>query len=204
MALGPLPERKPAPAEIAERYGRVLTAIARDSIAHGLAARAPLAVEEAAYPESLRAPMASFVTLKNEDRLRGCIGKAQARKPLVVDVAENAFAAAFEDPRFPPLAEPEFDRLEIEVSVLGPPEPLAAGTEDALIAALRPGVDGLILKCGERQGLFLPAVWKTLPDPDAFVTQLKIKAGLAPDEWPAGIRAFRFETATARAPAARA
>ncbi len=204
MGLGPLPERKLAPIEIAERYGHVLTAIARDSIAHGLAAHEPLAVEESTYPENLRKQMASFVTLKNEDRLRGCIGKAQARLPLVVDVAENAFAAAFEDPRFPPLDRSEFDRLAIEVSVLGPPEPIAAADEDALIAALRPGVDGLILKCADRQGLFLPAVWKTLPDPRAFVAQLKIKAGLDPDEWPVGIRAFRFETATARAPAARA
>ncbi len=197
MAPGPLPESASDPAALVARHGPTLIALARASIRHGLDYGEPLAVDPATYPAPLRAPAPSFVTLRLDGELRGCIGKARGDRPLVADIAENAFAAAFRDPRFDPLDEDEFTRVDIEVSVLGAPEPIAAESEDALCAALRPGVDGLILKHEAGQALFLPAVWEMLPDARDFIAHLKAKAGLDPRGWPPGLRAYRFVAATA-------
>ncbi len=195
----------PDPEALIARHGPVLLALARASIRHGLDRGEPLAVDPAAYPAALRDPAASFVTLRLDGDLRGCIGKARGQGPLVADVADNAFAAAFRDPRFEPLREDEFARTAISVSVLGAPEPIAAENEDALCAALRPGIDGLILKHPAGQALFLPAVWEMLPEPRDFVAHLKAKAGLDPRDWPPGLRAERFiaATATEESPARR-
>jgi len=197
MAPGPLPEGAADPAALVARHGPRLIALARASIRHGLDHGQPLAVDLAAYPASLRAPAPSFVTLRLDGELRVCIGKTRGQGPLVADVAENAFAAAFRDPRFDPLDEAEFARVEIAVSVLGAPQPIAAETDGALHAALRPGIDGLILKHEAGQALFLPAVWEMLPDARDFVAHLKAKAGLDPRDWPPDLRAFRFVAATA-------
>lgn len=144
------------------------------------------------YPEPLRAARASFVTLHVDARLRGCIGTLEARRALVEDVAHNARAAAFEDPRFPPLARVEFERLEIHISILSPAEPLHFGSEDELLRQLRPRVDGLILEESFRRGTFLPSVWEQLPEPREFVRQLKRKAGLPTDHWSHSLRAWRY------------
>jgi len=200
MAPGPLPEGAADPAALVARHGPALIALARASIRHGLDHGEPPAVDPSVYPAPLRAPAPSFVTLRLDGELRGCIGKARGQGPLVADIAENAFAAAFRDPRFAPLGEDEFARIEIAVSVLGAPEPIAAESEDALCAALRPGVDGLILKHGAGQALFLPAVWDMLPEPRNFIAHLKVKAGLDPRDWPRDLRAQRFVAATATEP----
>jgi AmmeMemoRadiSam system protein A len=115
-----------------------------------------------------------------------------ACRPLVVDVAENAFAAAFEDPRFPPLSENELEDLDIHISVLSPPEAMTIKDEANLIAQLRPGVDGLIIEDGARRATFLPAVWEDLPDRMDFLSHLKRKAGMRPDHWSRTFRAFRY------------
>ena len=128
--------------------------------------------------------------------MRGCIGKARPCRPLAVDVAENAYAAAFEDGRFPPLAAANLDPLDIEVSVLGGFEPLTASDEADLLRQLRPGHDGLILEFGAARGLFLPGVWSVLPEPGDFVAQLKLKAGLERDFWSPRLTLQRFATAT--------
>jgi AmmeMemoRadiSam system protein A len=171
---------------------RTLRAVARASIEHWLAEGRPLAVEAAAYPAELREPGASFVTLERRGVLRGCIGSLEAQRPLVDDVALNAFGAAFRDPRFPPLAAEELPGLDVSVSVLSPLEPMAARSEAALLAQLRPGIDGLVLRAGERRATFLPAVWKELPEPAAFLRQLKRKAELGEAEWPPGTQALRY------------
>ncbi len=171
-----------------------LQGVARQSIESGLARGCPLEVDPAAYPESLRPLRATFITLKSDNRLRGCIGTLEARLPLVTDVAEHAYAAAFEDPRFPPLRKQEFPLLEIHISILSPPEPLHFSSEVDLLRQLRPGIDGLILRLGERHATFLPSVWEGLPDPYVFLAQLKQKAGLPLDFWSAALEAERYTT----------
>ncbi|NBC47835.1 MAG: AmmeMemoRadiSam system protein A [Gammaproteobacteria bacterium] len=171
-----------------------LLAIARASIAHGLAQGAPLPIALPDEPAPLHATRASFVTLELGGNLRGCIGHLEAIGPLATDVAENAFAAAFQDPRFPPLSEPELARVAIAISVLTPPEPLAFANEAELLDQITPGVDGLILSEGHRRGTFLPSVWSQLPSPEAFLRHLKQKAGLPPDYWSDQIQIARYRT----------
>lgn len=173
---------------------RALLDIAARSVAHGLRHGIPLPVASQAYPEPLRAPGASFVTLRIAGELRGCMGSLESRRPLVVDVAGNAFAAAFRDPRFAPLRADEVPGVAFYVSVLGPAEPLTFTDEADLIGRLRPGSDGLILRAGPRQGTFLPSVWESLPQPEDFLRQLKRKAGLPEDYWSDDIQVWRYET----------
>ena len=168
--------------------------VARRSIAHGLAHGHPLAVDPDAWSPALRAQRAAFVTLNRAGQLRGCIGHLEATQPLVRDVADNAFAAAFRDPRFLPLAPDELDGLEIHVSVLSPPVALAVSSEEDLVRRLRPGIDGLILDDGLHRGTFLPSVWESLPRPAQFVGQLKLKAGLPIAYWSDRIQVSRYTT----------
>jgi len=141
---------------------------------------------------ALDRPGASFVTLRHAGALRGCIGGLQARRALHEDVRAHALAAAFDDPRFEPLAREEFAGLQIEVSVLGQAEPLAAAAESETRAALRPGVDGVILEWRGRRATFLPQVWEQLPQAAQFLNALKLKAGLAPDFWADDLRLARY------------
>ncbi len=135
-----------------------------------------------AHPR-LKTPGATFVTLTKKGQLRGCIGSLEAHRKLADDVAENAVAAAFRDPRFPPLSRSEWPQTRIEVSLLDAAEPFEVADEDDAIARLRPGIDGLILTHGYRRATFLPQVWESLPDPQHFLEQLKLKAGLPIDFW---------------------
>lgn len=172
-----------------EPDGARLLATARAAIANELGRSTPMPHPEPAE----RAPGASFVTLTIDGRLRGCIGTLEAYRPLHDDVEENARAAAFADPRFPPLTAVELDRIRIEVSRLGPPEPIDYdGTEAGAIAALRPGVDGVILRRGRHRATFLPQVWEQLPEPREFLAHLRRKAGIVEPGWPDGIRLERY------------
>jgi AmmeMemoRadiSam system protein A len=167
--------------------------VAATSIRHGLSG-ARLLVNLADFPEPLRALRATFVTLHLADDLRGCIGTLEARRTLVEDVAANAYAAAFEDPRFGPLRAVEFEQLQIHISVLSPAQPLVFESEQDLLAQLRPGVDGLILEERHARGTFLPSVWEQLPEPLDFLRHLKRKAGLPVDYWSAQVRISRYTT----------
>lgn len=171
-----------------------LLEVASVSVRHGLRHHTPLLPEVGRYSAALREPRASFVTLRIADELRGCIGSLEAYQPLVVDVAHNAFAAAFRDPRFSPLREPEYAALEIHISVLSPPHPLHFHSEADLLRQLRPGVDGLILTAPGHRGTFLPSVWESLPRPEVFLNQLKRKAGLREDFWSDDIQILRYTT----------
>lgn len=167
--------------------------LAGESIKKGLCGET-LSVRVTDYPEPLQALRATFVTLHVDARLRGCIGTLEARQTLVQDVASNAYSAAFRDPRFSALTWPEYERLDIHISVLSLPEPIRFFTEDELLAQLRPRVDGLIIEEGYNRGTFLPSVWEQLPDPREFLRQLKHKAGLSPDYWSSRIRVQRYTT----------
>jgi len=187
-----MPSIDPDPLDPSQR--RMLLALARQSIAHGLDQGCPLSVVPSDYPADLRARRAAFVTLETGGTLRGCIGHLEAVQPLVLDVAENAFAAAFRDPRFRPLTHPELARISIEISVLTPARPLFFTSEEELLRMIEPGRDGLILKEGAARGTFLPTVWESLPEPRAFLRHLKQKAGLRPDHWSDRVRVSRYRT----------
>jgi hypothetical protein len=165
---------------------------ARRSLEHGFERGHPLLPDPAEHSPALRVVGASFVTLERDGALRGCMGTLEAVRPVVVDVARNAFAAAFRDPRFAPLTGEEFADLDLHVSLLSASEPLVFVSHEDLIAQLRPGVDGLTLEDSGRRGTFLPAVWEKVPDPREFLRQLKRKAGLPPDHESPLLRAWRY------------
>ncbi|HEX7953926.1 MAG TPA: AmmeMemoRadiSam system protein B [Burkholderiales bacterium] len=143
----------------------------------------------------LRRPGATFVTLKHGGELRGCIGSLGAQRRLIDDVSANARAAAFADPRFPPLRFEELGPMRVEVSLLSELHPMSFRDEAHALSQLRPGIDGIVLESGGRRGTFLPQVWDTLPEPVSFLTALKRKAGLPPDFWDAGTRLSRYTVA---------
>jgi AmmeMemoRadiSam system protein B/AmmeMemoRadiSam system protein A len=166
-------------ANTADTRSSTLLAHARSAIAHRLG------VPSVPTPQAsfLADPGATFVTLKVNGELRGCVGSLQPRRPLGEDVRANAQAAAFDDPRFPPLDRAEYDALEVEVSVLSDSAPIVVASERELHAQLRPGIDGVTLQWGSRRATFLPQVWESLPDPREFLGHLKRKAGLPLDFW---------------------
>lgn len=175
-------------------YRDRLLALAQDAIGYGLQHGHPPDIELTQCPKPLRTPGASFVTLKLDGELRGCIGSLEAYRPLAEDVAGNAYAAAFTDPRFAPLSPSELPCLALHISILRPAEPMVFDSEQALLRQLRPGVDGLILEAEGRRGTFLPAVWESLPSPHDFLRHLKLKSGLAPDYWCDDIKLWRYTT----------
>jgi uncharacterized protein len=134
-------------------------------------------------PDPLRQPGVAFVTLTEKGELRGCIGALEPYQPLAEDVCEHAAAAATQDWRFEPVRPQEVARIQIEISRLTVPQPLAYAGPDDLLARLRPGIDGIVIKDGSRRATFLPQVWEKLPDPANFLNHLCQKMGAAPDLW---------------------
>ena len=141
---------------------------------------------------ALDRPGATFVTLKQDGELRGCIGSLEAHRLLAIDVRRNALAAAFSDPRFPPLVAWELDVTTVEVSLLSPASRVEVADEVDLLARLEPGVDGIVLELGRRRATFLPQVWESLPDPRDFIGALKRKAGMPANFWSTEMRVSRY------------
>jgi len=168
---------------LSEDSKRQLLAIARSSIASQLRDKIESPLDLASLTPELRAPGACFVTLTLDGSLRGCIGSLEARQALAADVQEHASDAAFRDFRFPPLTEPEFSNLQIEISVLSAPVPLKYGNSEELPELLHPGEDGVILARGLRRATFLPQVWEKVPDPNSFLDMLCEKMGFEYDLW---------------------
>jgi AmmeMemoRadiSam system protein A len=158
----------------AEERSALLKA-AREAIEAGLAGRRP---ERGAGPGALAARRGAFVTLTRNGRLRGCIGFVFAERPLLETVREAAQAAAFHDPRFPPLRAAELPEIRLELSVLSEPRPVVDLEE------IQVGQHGLIVRRGSRSGLLLPQVateygW----DRDTFLSHTCTKAGLPENSW---------------------
>jgi AmmeMemoRadiSam system protein A len=173
---------------------REMVALARDSIMQGLSSGHPLSIDLQQQPAYLQQNGACFVTLEIDKRLRGCIGSLQAYRPLAEDLVQNAFAAAFRDPRFAALGSAEFPQTHIKLSLLSAAEPMQFDSEEDLLRQLLPGVDGLILNEGLQRGTFLPSVWEQLPDPAQFLSHLKQKAGLPANYWSKTIQIERYRT----------
>lgn len=170
--------------------------IAHESIKHGLQKSSALHVITSNYSAELQQKLASFVTLHKNGELRGCIGALEAYQPLINDIAEHAYSAAFQDPRFPALQDNEYEQLNVEISVLGKPEPMTFENEEDLLQQIRPDIDGLIIEYGVNRGTFLPSVWEQLPDKKDFLNHLKMKAGLPQQWWDNAVKISRYETFT--------
>ncbi len=120
---------------------------------------------------------AAFVSLHCERRLRGCIGTLAADRPLYRTVAQMAVSAAFDDPRFPPLATEELPEVEIEISRLSALVP--AHPED-----IDPARHGVSLIIGDQRAVFLPQVARQCGwDRDTLLNELCRKALLPPESW---------------------
>jgi len=178
-----------------EALGPDLIQLVRTGIAFGFQTGHPAEVNAAAtIPALLAAHGAAFVTLRRNGQLRGCTGSPVATRPLIVDVAQHAFNAAFRDRRFPRLALDELAGLDLSVSVLTPPLPMTFANEADLLAQLRPGSDGLIIEDSGHAALFLPSVWEEIPMPRPFLTHLKLKAGMAANHFSPRFTARRFRS----------
>lgn len=175
---------------------RQLLVIARSSIYAGPGDYEVDGPDVGGLTPALREKRAVFVTLTQSARLRGCIGTIEPLAALARAVADSAHSAAYRDPRFPQMRIGELEKTAIEISVLTATEPLAAASRDALLAELRPGVDGLLLEDGRHRSTFLPKVWEQLPDVREFLGQLLAKAGLPADHWSPSLRLHRYQALT--------
>ena len=180
---------EPPPVDVAADPGPALLVRARNAIAAHL--KQPTRAEPA-HPV-LNQSGATFVTLTQNGALRGCIGSLEAHRALDQDVRANAVAAAFRDPRFPPLTLAELPRTRVEVSLLTAPQPMSFSDEADALRQLRPNVDGIIFSAGQKRSTFLPQVWEQLPDPRQFLAHLKQKAGLPADYWSPEVHLQRYE-----------
>lgn len=184
-----------------ENVKKYLLALARKSIAEKLEIKIdPARIVERPSGEGsevLGEKMGVFVTLEIGGRLRGCIGYIVGFEPLEKGVTDNAFSAAFEDPRFDPLSRKEFAEIEIEISVLSVPKELKYNSPEDLKEKLRAGIDGVVLSEGFYKATYLPQVWGTFAEElggdvtddqlkEQFLSSLCVKAGLSPDEWMGG------------------
>ena len=172
------------PSEFTADQRKFLLEVARKSVTAAAHGEGPPQPDTKNLAEKLAQPRACFVTLKKDHQLRGCVGTVFPRRPLCEAVIQAGRSAAVEDHRFPPVKPEELEQIEIEVSVLTLPSRLKFNSPDELLAKLRPGVDGVVLRVGGNQGLFLPQVWEQLPDKEQFLSRLaEEKAGLDPAAW---------------------
>ena len=171
---------------LSDTQRRVLLDLARAAVEAQVAGATPPDVPSIALPDAT----GTFVTVKMHGELRGCLGTLQCTAGLAGDVARCAADAASADPRFAPVSPAELEGLSIDISVLGPLEPIDPRTPDSIVI----GRHGLVVEQGRRRGLLLPQVapewgWTT----DQFLAQTCLKAGLSRDAWQRGASVFRFE-----------
>ncbi len=177
-------------------HGQTLLHVAASAILAHLNKTGPMKLSLGEFAEPLRDHGACFVSLNKDNQLRGCIGSIQAWRPLITDVAENACKAAFQDRRFKKLTKKEIEKSDISmsISVMSPQTPISFSDEADFLAQLQPDIDGIVLQEGKKRGVFLPVVWKQLPEPKKFLSHLKRKAGLKEDYWSDTIQAWRYVT----------
>ena len=179
--------------QILAQYGNDLLKVIGHTVQQGARTGKTIKVEVPANSPLTR-DGACFVTIQKNGQLRGCIGSLQAHQPLIKDVVENSFKAAFRDPRFPPVSEEELDVLSIHLSILSAASPMVFNDEADFLDQLEPGVTGLIIEDNGHRATFLPSVWEQLPDKKEFLSRLKQKAGLTPDHWSNSFKAWSYTT----------
>ncbi|HUU39314.1 MAG TPA: AmmeMemoRadiSam system protein A [Desulfatiglandales bacterium] len=168
---------------LSEDEGKDLLKVARETIKSKLFTSEEPRIDWENMPDIYKHELGTFVTITIKDNLRGCIGHIIPRETLIEGIMENAVNAAFRDPRFSPLTKEEFEKIEIEVSVLTRPKELSYADAEDLLKKLRQEVDGVIIKKGFHEATFLPQVWEQLPDKEEFLMHLCLKAGLFPKAW---------------------
>ncbi len=173
----------PAPETFTAADRRYLLELARRTVREVAAGGNPPDISAASLAPKFTAAKGCFVTLTKRGDLRGCVGYIRAQGPLYQAVIDNARNAAISDPRFPPVSPGEVDRLEIEISVLTEPQPLAFTSPAELLQKLQPHQDGVVLQIGGRGATYLPQVWDQLPDKADFLDNLSAKAGCDPADW---------------------
>ncbi len=193
-AVGTLERETAALADYAAAYGQDLLKIARVGLEEAVLHNRVYIPARDDYSNALFDKGASFVTLEKNGGLRGCIGSLYPRRSAAADVAANTYAAALEDRRFTAVEASELAQIKISISLLTDFEAVDYHDEEDLLNRIKAGADGLVIRDGRRQGLFLPAVWKQLPDKKEFLNNLKLKAGMSPSYWSNGIRVYRFRT----------
>jgi AmmeMemoRadiSam system protein B/AmmeMemoRadiSam system protein A len=170
---------------------RYLLKVARDTIE--LYAKEKKRFEPQTTDPALKENKGVFVTLEKDGDLRGCIGHLEAVQPLFLDVRDNAWNAAFRDPRFKPVSAGELSDIEVEVSVLSAPELIDAGSPEEYLKSIQPNVDGIILDYKGAGATYLPQVWEMLPDKEQFLSSLCQKANLSADCWKKqGVKLYRY------------
>ncbi len=160
-----------------------LLEVARHAIKYGLSYHTPPYLELEKYPDSIKQQASSFVTLRESNVLRGCIGSVDAHLPLVQDVANHAFAAAFKDSRFASINHIEEPVVHIAISVISELVEVAVDTEQQLIELIEPLKCGVVLRLAKKKATFLPEVWNELDNGTEFITRLKQGLGLSPSFW---------------------
>jgi AmmeMemoRadiSam system protein A len=170
-------------ATLTEEEKRTLLDLARHALEDGVRGQKLAPLDLPSLSPRLQACGASFVTLKINGNLRGCIGVLEPCQALVEDVREHAIAAALQDFRFPVVCPEELPLIKLEISRLTVPLALEYCSPADLLANLRSGIDGVVLRDGPRRATFLPQVWEKLPDPADFLDSLCYKLGVAPDLW---------------------
>lgn len=173
--------------------GKNLLLLARAAIAREFGKAVPTEENSSALNTAgLQEQGACFVTLTLDGELRGCVGSLEARRPLLIDIEANARAAALSDPRFEPLSASEFEKIEIEISLLSSLQSLQFAEEADALFQIRPGVDGIVFEYGSYRSTFLPQVWEQLPTPREFLAHLKVKARLPANFWASDVKLYRY------------
>lgn len=172
---------------LSDENKRFLLQLARDSMAAFAAGQALR--DPANVPDGVQAVLGAFVSLHKDEQLRGCIGYVEGIKPLWQAVRDLAIEASARDPRFAPVKGGEAEQIDIEISVLGPLEPIDGPDEIEI------GTHGLLIRRAGRSGLLLPQVaaeyaWSR----ERFLEQTCWKAGLPLDAWQGpGAEIYRFD-----------
>lgn len=187
-------KRRALQSDLPLAWRQQLLQVARNAISSPFDKKENDHIELGRFPQAFAQERATFVTLNIKGQLRGCIGSLVAHRPLVVDVAQNAQAAAFKDPRFNPLTFDEYQSVDIHISVLSRPEPISVESREDLLLKIRPGVDGLILEENGHRATYLPSVWEQIPEPERFVAELRKKAGLSSSGWESSTTIHRYTT----------
>ena len=176
-----------------EAEQQVLLNLARDTVTRGVQGLKPERPAGDSIPAALEKPRACFVTLKIDGHLRGCIGNLEADSAVADAVLRNSYLAACSDGRFEPVSEAELEKLQYEISVLTPMVPLPVSSESDLLTKIRPFVDGLVFEAEGQRATFLPSVWEQLRQPELFLRQLRLKAGLAPEYWSDAVQCWTYQ-----------
>ena len=178
----------------AKTYGKVLMQIVHLSLEKAVKHNKHYSPSRANYPEDIFDKGASFVTLRKKGELRGCIGSILPNSSIAQDIASNTYLASKEDSRFSPITEDELKEIKYSISLLSGFEKIPYKSEQDLLNKIKQGIDGIVIRDGDRQGVFLPSVWSELPDKTEFFKQLKVKAGMNPNYWNNRIKVYRFRT----------